>query len=81
MFTSLSQDNENYEITLDQLEATNTLIINSCTQFTFINSVDGDKETLFEKGIKKLCEKYTDNPIPFTDSMGKTRYINQYGVH
>ena len=81
MFTSLILDSENYEETLDQSEAINTLILNSRKEFTFTNSVDGDKETIFTEGIKKLCEKYTSNPITFTDIEGKTRYINQDDVH
>ena len=40
MFTSLILASENYEETLDQSEATNTLILNSCKEFTFTNTVD-----------------------------------------
>ena len=81
MFTSLILASENYEETLDQSEATNTLILNPLTEFTFTNSVDGDKETIFEKGIAKLCQEYTDTPITFTDSRGKIRYITQHDTH
>ena len=42
-FTSLILANENYEETLDQSESINTLILNSRKEFTFTNSVDGDK--------------------------------------
>ena len=70
MFTSLILDNENYEETLDQSEAINTLILNSRKEFTFTNSVDGDKETISKEGIK-LCQEYTGNPITFTDIEGK----------
>ena len=43
--------------------------------------MEGDKETIFKEGIKKLCEEYTGNPKTFTDSEGKTRCINQDDVH
>ena len=76
MFTSLILASENY-----QSEATNTLILNSCKEFTFTNSVDGDKETIFKEGIAKLCQEYTDTPITFTDSRGKIRYVNQDDTH
>ena len=76
-FTSLILASENYEETLDQSQATNTLILNSCKEFTFTNSVDGDKETIFKEGIAKLCQEYTDTPITFTDTRGKIRYVNQ----
>ena len=49
MFASLILDSENYEETLDQSEAINTLILNSCKEFTFTNSVNGDKKKLFLK--------------------------------
>ena len=76
-FTSRILASENYEETLDQSEAINTLILNSCKEFTFTNSVHGDKETIFKEGIAKLCREYTDIPITFTDSMGTIRYVNQ----
>ena len=78
MFTSLILASENYEETLDQSEATNTF---SCKEFTFTNSVDGDKETIFKEEIAKLCQEYTDTPITFTDSRGKIRYVNQDDTH
>ena len=81
MFTSLILYSKNYEETLDQSEATNTLILNSRNEFTFTYSVDGDKQTISKEGIAKLCEEYTDNPITITDSNGKTRYINQDDTH
>ena len=81
MFTSLILASENYEETLDQSEATNTLILNSCKEFTFTNSVDRDKETVFKEGIAKLCQEFTDTPITFTDSRGKIRYVNQDDTH
>ena len=77
MFTSLILASENYEETLDQSESINTLILNSRKEFTFTNSVHGDKETIFKEGIAKLCREYTDTPITFTDSRGQVRYINQ----
>ena len=80
-FTSLILASENYEKTLDQSEATNTLILNSCKEFTFTNSVDGDKETIFKEGIAKFCKEYTDTPITFTESRGKIRYVNQDDTH
>ena len=81
MLTSLILASENYEETFDQSEATNTLILNSCKEFTFTNSVDGDKETIFKEGIAKLCQEYTDTQITFTDSRGKIRYVNQDDTH
>ena len=72
MFTSLILASENYEETLDQSESINTLILNSRKEFTFTNSVNGDKETIFKEGIAKLCREYTD-----TDIRGLLRYINQ----
>ena len=44
MFTSLILNSENYEETLDQSEAINTLILNPRKEFTFTNSVNGDKK-------------------------------------
>ena len=61
--TSLILASENYEETLDQSESINTLILNSRKEFTFTNSVDGDKETIFKEGIAKFCREYTDTPI------------------
>ena len=49
MFGSLILNSENYEETLEQSEAINTLILNSCKEFTFTNSVNGDKKKLFLK--------------------------------
>ena len=80
-FTSLILANENYEETLDQSEATNTLILNSRKGSTFTNSVDGDKETIFKEGIDKLYREYTATPITFTDIRGKIRYVNQGDTH
>ena len=77
MFASLILASENYEETLDQSESINTLILNSRKEFTFTNSVNGGKETIFKEGIAKLCRGYTDTPITFTDSRGQVRYINQ----
>ena len=79
--TSLILASENYEETLEQSEAINTLILNSCKEFRFTNSVHGDKETIFKEGIAKLCREYTDTPIRFTDSEGKIRYVNQDDTH
>ena len=76
MFASLILASENYEETLDQSEAINTLILNSCKEFTVTNSVNGDKETIFEEGIVKLCREYTDNYIG-----GLLKYINQNDTH
>ena len=81
MFASLILASENYEETLDQSESINTLILNSCKEFTFTNSVNGDKETIFKEGIAKLCREYTDTPITFIDSKGQIRYINQDDTH
>ena len=36
---------------------------------------------MFEIGISKLCQEYTDTPITFTDGKGKTSYINQDDTH
>ena len=72
MFASLILASENYEKTLDQSESINTLILNSCKEFTFTNSVNGDKETIFEEGIAKLCREYT-----YTYIRGLLKYINQ----
>ena len=80
-FTSLILASENYEETLEQSEAINTLILNSRKEFTFTNSVHGDKETIFNEGIAKLCQEYTDTPITFTESEGKIRYVNQDDTH
>ena len=44
MFASLILDSENYEETLEQSGAINTLILNSWKEFTFTNSVNGDKK-------------------------------------
>ena len=74
MFASLILDSENYEETLDQSEAINTLILNSCKEFT--NSVNGDKGTILEEGIVKLCREYTNNYIS-----GLVKYINQNDTH
>ena len=81
MFASLILASENYEETFDQSESINTLILNSRKEFTFTNSVNGDKETIFKEGIVKLCREYTDTPITFTDSKGQIRYINQDDTH
>ena len=80
-FTSLILASENYEETLDQTKAINTLMLNSRKEFTFTNSMHGDKETIFKEGIAKLCQEYTDNPITFTDSKGKIRYEKQDDTH
>ena len=81
MFTSLILDSENYQETLNQSEATNALIINSRKEFTFTNSIDHDKETIFERGIFKLCREYADglNFLCITDN-GGIRYFNQDNV-
>ena len=50
MFASLILDSENYEETLEQSEAINTLILNSCKEFTFTNCVNGDKKLFLKKG-------------------------------
>ena len=76
MFASLILASENYEETLDQSEAINTLILNSCKEFTFTNSVNGDKKTILEEGIVKLCREYTDTYIS-----GLLKYINQNDTH
>ena len=72
MFASLILDSENYEKTLDQSEAINTLILNSRKEFTFTNSVNGNKETIYEEGVAKLCREYTNTYIG-----GLLKYINQ----
>ena len=72
MFASLILDSENYEKTLDQSEAINTLILNSRKQFTFTNSVNGNKETIFEEGVAKLCREYTNTYIG-----GLLKYLNE----
>ena len=77
MFISLILASENYEETLDQSESINTLILNSRKEFTFTNSVHGEKETIFKEGIAKHCREYTDTLITFTDSRVQVRYINQ----
>ena len=79
LFTSLILDSENYQETLDQSEATNTLIINSRNEFT--NSLEHDKETIFKQGIAKLCQEYTNNPIFWTTTDGGIRYFNQDDIH
>ena len=81
LFTSLILDSENYQETLNQSEATNALIINSRKEFTFTNSVDHDKKTIFKRGISKLCQEYTDHPIFWTTKDGGIRYFNQDDVH
>ena len=60
IFASLILASENYEETLDQSESINTLILYSCKEFTFTNSVNGDKGTILQEGIVKLCREYTD---------------------
>ena len=72
MFTSLILNNENYEETLDQSEAINTLILNPRKEFTFTNSVTGDKKTILEEGIVKLCQEYTND---YCDGLFK--YLNE----
>ena len=72
MFASLILNSENYEETLDQSEAINTLILNPRKEFTFTNSVNGDKKAIFEEGIVKLCQEYTD-----TDNEGLLKYLNE----
>ena len=72
MFASLILDSENYEKTLDQSEAINTLILNLRKQFTFTNSVNGNKETIFEEGVAKLCREYTNTYIG-----GLLKYLNE----
>ena len=72
MFASLILNSENYEETLDHSEAINTLILNSCKEFTFTNSVNGDKGTILEEGIVKLCREYTDTYIE-----GLLKYLNE----
>ena len=54
MFASLILARENYEETLHQSESINALILNSRKEFTFTNSVNGDKGTILEEGIVKL---------------------------
>ena len=72
MFASLILNSENYEETLDHSEAINTLILNSRKEFTFTNSVNGDKGTILEDGIVKLCREYTDTYIE-----GLLKYLNE----
>ena len=72
MFASLILDSENYEKTLDQPEAINTLILNSRKQSTFTNSVNGNIETIFEEGVAKLCREYTNTYIG-----GLLKYLNE----
>ena len=82
MFTSLILDSENYREILNQSEATNALIINSRKEFTFTNSVDHDKETIFKRGISKLCQEYTDGLIlSWITNDGGIRCFNQDDVH
>ena len=77
MFASLILDSENYEETLEQSGAINTLISNSWKEFTFTNSVNGDKKkTILEEGIVKLCREYTNNYIS-----GLLKYINENDTH
>ena len=76
MFASLILDSENYEETLEQSEAINTLILNSCKEFTFTNSVNGDKKTILEEGIVELCREYTNNYIS-----GLLIYINKVDTY
>ena len=76
MFASLILDSENYEETLDQSDAINALILNSCKEFTFTNSVNRDKKTILEKVILKLCREYTNTYIG-----GLLKYINQNDTH
>ena len=76
MFASLILDNENYEETLDQSEAINTLILNSRKKFTFTNSVDGDKETILQVGKAKICRKY-----PIHSHFGGTTYFKEEDVY
>ena len=76
LFTSLILDSENYQETLNKSETTNTLIINSRKEFTFTNSVEHDKETIFKQGIAKLCQEYTNHPIFWTTKDGRIRYFN-----
>ena len=54
-FASLILASENYDATNDQSEVTNTLIFNSLKEFTFPNSVDGDKETILKERKAKIC--------------------------
>ena len=49
MFASLILNSENYEETIDQSEAINTLILNPRKEFTFTNSVNGDKKLFLKK--------------------------------
>ena len=72
MFASLILASENYEETLNQSEAINALNLNSRKEFTFTNSVNGDKGNILEEGIVKLCREYTDTYI-----RGLFKYINQ----
>ena len=65
MFTSLILNSENYEETLDQSEAINTLILNPRKEFTFTNSVNGDKKAILEEGIVKLCQEYNEGLLEY----------------
>ena len=76
MFASLILDSENYEETLDQSEAINNSILNSRKQFTFTNSVNGDKGTILEEGIAKLCREYT-----YTYIGELLKYLNEDDTH
>ena len=71
-FASLILDCENYDDTYDQSKATNTLILNSRKEFTFTNSVDGDKETILKEGKSKICREYTGH-----SHFRGTRYFKQ----
>ena len=71
MFVSLILYGENYKETLNPAEAINMLVIISRKEFTFTNIVEHDEESMFEIGISKLCQEYTDTPITFTDSKRK----------
>ena len=71
-FTSLILNSENYEETLNQSEAINTLILTPRKEFTFTNSVNGDKKAILEEGIVKLCQEYTDSY-----NEGLLKYLNE----
>ena len=71
MFASLILDSD-YEETLDQSESINALILNSSKEFTFTNSVNGNKGTILEEGIAKLCREYTNTYIG-----GLLKYLNE----
>ena len=72
MFASLILNSENHEETLDQSEAINTLILNPRKEFTFTNSVNGDKKTILKEGIVKLCREYIKD---YCD--GLLKYLNE----